>query len=367
MTSSNARAQGIEYSYKLPKATFGNTGVKIPILGFGTSQSSLPSGLVNMALDEGVAYIDTAPAYLNTRIQRRVGEILEESERRKDCFLVTKSKKREIKAFETSLYENLEQLRTDYVDGYSIHRLDDPDRIDDEMKSLSERLKKEGKIRFLGISCHGKRMLEVLDRAAEAGFIDYVMFRYNFRDFGNDELNRAIDKCTKAKLGLAAMKTQGAAAALQDRVDGIQQSGFNKFQAALKAVWEDERIHVAVSEMTTLDQVQENTTAARVKKLTSVERQLLRRHACETNHLYCRGCAEKCENRIAEPIRIADTLRYCMYHESYGKKEEARQLFRDLPADAREIATVDFSTAESACPYGLPIARLMRDAVDKLA
>lgn len=66
-------------------------------------------------------------------------------------------------------------------------------------------------------------------------------------------------------------------------------------------------------------------------------------------------------------MRIGDTLRYLMYHDSYGKPEHARRLFRALPAEAREIGAIDFSGANRACPNGVDVASLMKRAGDVLA
>jgi hypothetical protein len=66
-------------------------------------------------------------------------------------------------------------------------------------------------------------------------------------------------------------------------------------------------------------------------------------------------------------VKIADTLRYRMYHENYGEHDLASHLFHRLPAAERSIAGVDFSAAEAACPHHLPIGNLMRDAAIKLA
>ncbi len=52
------------------------------------------------------------------------------------------------------------------------------------MKAAFEALKKAGKIRFAGLSCHDAELPEILDAAAEVGWIDQVMIKYNFRDVG---------------------------------------------------------------------------------------------------------------------------------------------------------------------------------------
>ncbi|MDA0748770.1 MAG: aldo/keto reductase, partial [bacterium] len=266
------------------------------------------------------------------------------------------------------LSESLKRLRTEYADLYYLHNLGQPDRLDKDMKATAERLKKEKKIRFFGFSSHHANMVETLERAAEVGFVDVIMFKYNFRSYEDAALNRAMDKCAKAGIGLVAMKTQGGAVdSFQDRVDPFKEKGFNQHQATLKAVWADNRIHTIVSAMKNVQQVEENAEAARKKQMGAVERELLEQYAAATGHLYCRGCAMNCEPCVDAPVKVADTLRYRMYHEYYGDHEEAVRLFRELPPESRRITNVDFSAAEAACPYDVPIGELMRDAAAKLA
>ncbi len=350
----------------MPTRIFGKTGVEIPILTLGTAFPITPP-LVNVALGEGITFIDTAQSYVKGKSEKMVGKILEKNGRRKECFIVTKCTDHDVESFSSSLDGSLQALKIDQVDLYYLHNLGDPDRLDKEMKETAEKLKKSGKIRFFGLSSHHGNMVPVLEKAAEVGYVDAIMFKYNFRDYDNAELNKAIDQCHKANIGLIAMKTQGGAVSFQDGVDKFKAKGFNQHQATLKAVWADERIHGAVSAMKNIKQVKENAEAARNSTLGFEERELLREYAAETDHLYCRGCSEHCEVAVDAPLQIAETLRYRMYHENYGERRRSKELFAQLPTEAKRLEGVDFSAAEAACPYRLPIGQLMREAVEKLA
>jgi len=350
----------------MPTKILGKTGERVSVLGFGSALNVTPP-LLNSALSEEITFLDTAQGYTNGNSEKNIGAILEKTGRRKDCFIVTKSGDHSVEGFATTLeQDSLPRLRTDYVDLYYLHNLGSPDRLDDEMKQTAERLKKEKKIRFFGFSSHHDNLIPTLNKAAEVGFVDAIMLKYNFRDYDNAELDKALDKCAAAGIGLVAMKTQGGAVSFQDRVDPFEAKGLNKFQATLKAVWADDRIHTVVSAMKNLKQLRENAQAARNPDMGLLERQLLDEYAAETNHLYCRGCGHNCEGCVNAPLQIADTLRYRMYSENYGDREEARLLFSQLPARARAIDGVDFSAAEAACPYNVPIGALMRDAAAKL-
>ncbi|MBA2425621.1 MAG: hypothetical protein H0V60_00890, partial [Actinobacteria bacterium] len=83
------------------------------------------------------------------------------------------------------------------------------------------------------------RRNEILAAAAEVGWIDQVMLKYNFRDVNHDALQRALDKASKANIGLVAMKTQGGAANFPEKMDQLMEKGFKKQVAAIKTVWMD--------------------------------------------------------------------------------------------------------------------------------
>jgi uncharacterized protein len=353
----------------LPMATLGKSGQQVTVLSAGTAFNLTPITLRAFQM-EGISYIDTAQSYNGGNSEKAVGEWFTKSGRRKDTFLVTKCTNHNPVAWTAALSGSLESLKTDYVDAYYLHNLGDPDRLDGDMKAAQERLKKEGKIRLFGFSSHHDRMVDVLERAPDAGYVDVIMFKYSFRDLSNERLQRAIDKCHAAGIGLIAMKTQGGRSKEEAAVP--EWPGFNRYQAALKVMWQDKRITAICSEMVNIQQVRENADAARKGPRMGwlegeYEREQLQQHAAATSHLYCRGCSHICENQVQADTAIADILRFRMYHDDYGKRRDARRLFQQLPQASRQIAAVDFTAAEAACPYGLAVGSMMRDADSKLA
>ena len=78
-------------------------------------------------------------------------------------------------------------------------------------------MKKSGKIKFAGLSCHDKGLAEVIEAAAECGWIDQIMIQYNYRTMDIEQIKRAVDKASKAKLGLVAMKTQAGAGSFDEK------------------------------------------------------------------------------------------------------------------------------------------------------
>ncbi|HEX8202713.1 MAG TPA: aldo/keto reductase [Isosphaeraceae bacterium] len=359
---------------KVPAVTLGKTGQKVTKLGMGTSWALSPS-FVQAALFAGVRYIDTSESYENTRSERVVGEVLDRTGLRKDVYLVSKCAAYRRsggpdagRVFEEHLAPSLERLKTDYLDCYYIHGIagNQIDMLrDPSVRAAFERMKQAGKIRFAGLSCHDAMLPQILEAAAEAGWIDQVMFKYNFRDVDHDALQRAVDKVARANLGLVAMKTQGGAGNFPEKMAALQAQGFKKEVAAIKTVWMDNRMQVVVSEMTNFSDLRENVAASR-DPLTPKEARLLEEHRQKTAHLYCHGCGHLCES-AARGVPVATVLRYLRYYAVYGKRQEARALYQALPPEARDLAAADLAAAERACPHGLPVVDLVRTADRQLS
>src|SRR5262245_50074642 len=113
----------------------------------------------------------------------------------------------------------LERLRTDYIDAFYMHGMSGPNipvLRRKEVQAVFESLKKAGKIRFAGLSCHDKQLPEVVEAAAECPWLDQIMIQYNYRTMDGDAVRRAVDKASKANLGLVAMKTQGGAGSFKE-------------------------------------------------------------------------------------------------------------------------------------------------------
>src|SRR5688572_1406522 len=76
----------------LPVRTLGRTGIKVPILGFGSGSRFLmykdegqALAALNRAIDLGIVYIDTAHSYGNGKSEERVGCVM--ATRRKEVVL----------------------------------------------------------------------------------------------------------------------------------------------------------------------------------------------------------------------------------------------------------------------------------------
>jgi len=355
---------------QVPRRVLGKTKQTIPILlmggGMGYDQKFDPRLAECMRF--GVNYFDVADCYANGASETGLGNFVDKSGKRKEMWITTKSDDHTPDGLVQILNRSLERLKTDHVDMMFMHMLRDPKYLSAEMGAMTDKLRKAGKIRFFGFSCHHHNVAELLTKAAGLPWIDAIMFRYNFREYGNKELNDAMDACHKAGVGLIAMKTQGSSVSFEDQVNKFDSTKFNRFQAVLKAVWADERITAAVSHMDTLDKIKQNVAAALDRsQLTEAENSALRRYAEDTKHLYCAGCQHICGRALPAGIEVGTTLRYLMYHDTYRDPEMARSLFAQLPADAKKIDGVNFTQASALCPNRVDIAKHMHRAAGVLA
>jgi len=321
-------------------------------------------------MDLGVRSFDTADTYANGRAERSLGDSLARLKiKREDVFVATKGRpKRPDDILGKCLPTSLRRLRTDYVDAWYVHDPEDPDLLSrGEWREAAAAAKQAGKIKLFGLSCHNDRLIEVMNAASRCGWIDVIMLRYNFRSHGDRALNEAIDACHKAGVGLIAMKTQASAVSFVERLDPFRQQGYNRHQAVLKAVWQDERIAAAVSAMPTLRWLEENAAAA-FDRLSVAEAKLLREYDAATRTTYCPGgCQRECESALETDLAVADILRYLTYHDSYRRRRHARRLFQSLPAERRRLDDVDLAVAQRACPNGLDLTTLVPAAVNKMS
>ena len=238
---------------------------------------------------------------------------------------------------------------------------------DPDVKAAFEKLKKSGKIKFCGLSCHDARLPEIVTAAAESGWMDQIMIQYNYRTMTTDAVKKALDAASKANLAIVAMKTQGGAGRFRgsDRLAEIQgvrrqglqeatggdQDGLRRSPGPRRRQRDDQPRHAP----------REHRGQLATTSLTLREQKQLEEYRQATAHLYCHGCGQHCEP-AADGVAVSDILRYLRYHEVYGKRQRAAELYQALPPEARKIAGTDLTAAQAACPHGLPIVELLHRA-----
>ena len=417
-----AEAEKSTASKEIPTRVLGRTGISVPILAMGGNDWTTNQSLLRIAFQMGVTFWDAASEYDNGKCELGIGQYFEKyPEDRKKVFLVTKASRTvDPKEMSTVLAQSLERMRTDYIDLFSMHGIESPDVLTPEIKAWAEQKKKEGKIRSFGFTSHAN-VAQMLMGAAKHDWIDAVNTSYNYQLMKDDDVKKGMDAIGKARIGFIAMKTQAAqfgggarpnmpqgeegrgsgpggappggegrpegrggmtqgqppgmqAQAAEDQPEDLSamshfmDKGYTLEQAKLKILWEDERITTCLSKMSNTTILKDNVAAAADnRKLSSLDIKVLDRLAEKTRGFYCRGCM-RCESVMLTESRIPHVLRYMMYYNSYGEKDEARELFRKMPESIKSAMTSrDYSRAEGVCPNKIQIGSAMKEAVRLLA
>lgn len=373
--AAGAQAPGGAQPAAMPKRKLGKTGAEVSILCLGGMFDTVNNQLLlRQALNWGITYWDTAEAYGNGLSEEGFGRFFARyPDTRKGVFLVSKFRPSPADKMSEALEKGLKRLSTDYVDAFFAHGISDFGQVAG-LRDWAEQMKKAGKIRFIGFSTH-TNMEDCLLAAAKSGWIDTVMFTYNFRLMNAPKMKEAVDACAQAGIGLTSFKTQAGGQVKPDTdaeytlLQKFLDKGFTDKQAKLKAVWENPQIASVCSQMPNLAYLSANVAAARDRtSLSRNDLDALEGFALATRSGYCAGCGRICQGAVGGTVPVNDVMRCLMYYKDYGDRELARDVFAGLPAEARSRLTrMDYSRAEQACPQGLAIAALMREAETLLA
>lgn len=360
-----SNSPNLEAASGIPLRAFGSTGEKLPILHLGTAQSmdTTYDKVMHRSFREGIYWIDTAISYGWGSSHKAIANFADQIGGRKKLWITSKSGAWSASGFIREIDKCLSQLKTDYLDLYLMHGISSPGDLSKDYLKAGEKLKKSGKTKFFGFSIHSGDTAGTMNEAVKTGGVDAIMFRYNFRRYGDRELNLAIDACKKAGIGLIAMKTMGGVSSDDESVVKFRSQNFSLAQAKLKSVWEDERIDTVVSEMQNVQQVVENSKAARTAtSLSATEFHQLNRLAAATDHLSCNGCSHICENAIEGETQIADQLRFLMYYQTYGKQLHARKLYQNLTSAQKQFKLEELQKAAGLCPQRIDIPSRLQTA-----
>lgn len=191
--------------------SFGNSGLKVPVLSFGTATATFGGGneyfrafgstdvqeasrLVDIYLDAGVNLFDTADTYSHGLSEEILGQAIKG--RRDKVLISTKStypmsddpndrgtsRHHLVRSCEASL----RRLNTDYIDIYTMHGFDELTPVDETLRALDD-LVRSGKVRYLACSnFSGGNLMKSLALSEKYGWSRYAAHQAYYSLIGRD-------------------------------------------------------------------------------------------------------------------------------------------------------------------------------------
>ena len=353
----------------LPRRQLGKNGPQVTMLSMGGMMQAMSPDYLDIAWSMGIRYFDTADCYIKGKSEKIIGEWLAKyPERRKEIFLVSKDHpKNSPEELLEMIDRRLAALGTTYLDAFYIHGISGEKKLDwpksDAYKKTAEALKKSGKVRMVGFSCHDGRLTDFLNAAAEGGFLDIIMLAYNpFYEKGG-AFDKALDACHAKGIGLVAMKTMRQTKDVPKRLPEFDKLGLTTHQAVLHSVWSDPRIAAVCNMIDNVDQMQSSAAAARSYKgpLKLVHVELLKETILAGRRTMCTGCPG-CEAASKQTdFAFLDIARFVTYYEQEGNTE-AREYYQALAAGHRDTSKVDLAALRDACHFKTDYPEIMRRA-----
>jgi aryl-alcohol dehydrogenase-like predicted oxidoreductase len=174
--------------------TLGRTGLEISEVGMGAGSIS-PSGenLIRAALSQGINFIETSSNYRNAQAETAIGQVVKSMGIRDRVYILSKAGNIRMerlltapaseveKTIREELESSLKRLQTEYLDVYLCpYQTKSPqEAVFPAVHEALEQFKKEGKIRFTGLSTHSDYD-DICMAAIDGGYYDTLMFPVNF-------------------------------------------------------------------------------------------------------------------------------------------------------------------------------------------
>ncbi|MSQ60840.1 MAG: hypothetical protein EXR36_14675 [Betaproteobacteria bacterium] len=362
-------------------ARLSRTELKVSDISFG-SASTADHALVRHALSLGINYFDSAESYRGGDSEEAIGEALQG--KRQQVYLTSKIKAdaRDTRSSQMmkALEGSLKRLRTDYVDVYFNHAVNDVARMQNpEWREFTDLAKRQGKIRFRGMSGHGGRLIECLDYAIENDIVGVVLVAYSFAQDPSftDKLRHTfhwaaiqpglpavLEKAKKKDIGVIAMKTL-----MGGRMNDMrphERAGGTFSQAAFRWVLSNPNVDALVISMSSKANIDEYVVASGATKVSQYDLELLHRYAGMRAGNYCLPGCNRCEESCPAGVAISEVLRTRMYAADYGDTALAKAEYAALKGGAAACVSCASQACLGSCPANVPIARFTREAATAL-
>ena len=328
----------------------GRTKLKVSELGLGTIKTN-STAVIHRALDLGINYFDTAECYQGGNGEVRLGQALKG--RREKAIVATKwhisrgSKPRDLL---DSLDESLQRLGMDYVELIQIHGAGNAAQVEsDVVWEAFTQARKAGKARFNGLSTHGNQV-QVVQAAVKCGRYDAVLPSHNA--LTADTTGPAIKQAHEAGLGTIIMKALAPAHQGKDSeaLAGLRGS---LYQRSIQWVLKDSNVSTVIVDMPAFEELEEDVAAV-TQPPAQAALDEFERAVRQASVGTCRLCGA-CTGQCPAGVQVADIMRYQLYHDGYGDRARAGELYRALPAAANAAACLECGECRVVCPWGIAV------------
>ena len=357
----------------LIKKNFGFGCMRLPMNG---DEVDIPQTceMVDAFLDAGFNYFDTAHGYLGGKSELAIRECLAKRHPRDSYILTDKltnfffKKEEDIRPFFES---QLEACGVDYFDFYLMHAQGAENfKFFKECRAYETafELKKEGKVRHVGISFHDRA--EVLEQIlTEYPEVEVVQIQFNYVDYDDPavESRKCYEVCVKhgkpvivmepVKGGNLVNLPEEAKAVLDDLHGGSPASYAIRFAAGFPGMM------MVLSGMSSMEQMQDNLSYMKdFKPLNDKELEAIGKvqKIFKSMHLIpctsCRYCTDGCPKHISIPDLFAVMNTKQIYHD--WNADYYYNVVHTAPG-RKASDCIKCGKCEKACPQHLPIRELL--------
>jgi predicted aldo/keto reductase-like oxidoreductase len=359
---------------------------KISALGFGAMRLPILDGepskvdevkaisMIRYAIDHGVNYIDTAYPYHGGNSEVVVGKALKKGYREKvkvatkmPVWLVNSQKD-----MDRYLNEQLKKLKLDYLDFYLLHGLRKTRWVKLMHLNVFEWLEKaieKGKIGHVGFSFHDDYdMLKKIVDSYDAWTLCQI--QYNYLDTAFQAGTAGLKYAASKGLNVAIMEPLAGGLLAVNPPKKIQAIwNMAKIQRtaaewALQWVWNHPEVSVALSGMSTMNQVIDNIQSANRSgpgTLTDDDQQRILR-VREMYYQYgvirCSGCGYCLPCTVGVDIPQIFTL-YNAYYRDNQDQKLIKKYHETVHPEKRAKRCVKCGRCEERCPQELPIRNIL--------
>jgi len=149
-----------KWSNVLPTRKLGKTNIDATMFTMGTGSSGVDydnaETVIDIAIQNGCRFIDTARAYGRGEREKQLGPILKQY--RKEIILLSKTYAQNTEELKRDLEASLEALKTDHLDIYLLHAIKSAEDVENRLKGgvldAMVEAREQGLIKHIGFSGH---------------------------------------------------------------------------------------------------------------------------------------------------------------------------------------------------------------------